>query len=98
MSPSDLRATVDLKLLLTMASRPLSPPPPLESLSEESGPSSFEKSTNDADENLVISVAEAMNPSRRPNMEDAVVFHRSGEWDGPPGTSYLAIYDGHGGM
>ena len=46
---------------------------------------------------LVVSYAEAMNPTRRANMEDVHVIKQSGEWDGPEGMAYIGIYDGHGG-
>jgi hypothetical protein len=65
-----------------------------------------ERSNNDtletgapASASLVISTAEAMNPSRRNTMEDRHVVHAPGTWKAPnPHMSYLAVYDGHGGI
>jgi serine/threonine protein phosphatase PrpC len=47
---------------------------------------------------LIVSVAEAMNPSKRPNNEDVHVTLAPGTWSAPdPDMAYLAVYDGHGG-
>jgi serine/threonine protein phosphatase PrpC len=46
---------------------------------------------------MIISKAEAMNPSRRTTMEDVCVIHQPGEWD-VPDTTFVGVYDGHGGM
>jgi len=52
--------------------------------------------------NLVVHVAEAMNAAKRSNMEDRHAVHLGGRAWGAPSpredeTSYLAVYDGHGG-
>jgi serine/threonine protein phosphatase PrpC len=51
--------------------------------------------------NMYVSVAEAMNPTKRPHMEDISIIHAAGEWPIPgkalENTAYLAVYDGHGG-
>ncbi|GKZ01218.1 hypothetical protein MPSEU_001073100 [Mayamaea pseudoterrestris] len=48
-----------------------------------------------------VTVAEAMNPSRRPQMEDIHVIHAAGDWPlsgkALNDKAYLAVYDGHGG-
>lgn len=50
---------------------------------------------------LRVSVAEAMNPARRPQMEDRHVLHAAGDWplagSALDDLAYLAVYDGHGG-
>lgn len=48
--------------------------------------------------NLIVSKAEAMNPSKRNTMEDAHVVHHAGKWNcNDPELAYFGIYDGHGG-
>ena len=47
---------------------------------------------------LIVSKAEAMNPSRRNTMEDACVTHFPGTWNcNDPELAYFGVYDGHGG-
>lgn len=50
---------------------------------------------------VYVSVAEAMNPARRPQMEDVHIIHPAGQWPVSGTTlndkAYLAVYDGHGG-
>lgn len=47
---------------------------------------------------MIVSTAEEMNPSRRSTMEDCFVFHPPQSWGCPdPNTSFIGVYDGHGG-
>jgi len=51
-----------------------------------------------AEEALIVSCSEEMNPSRRCSMEDCTVYAPAGTWGAPDETiSYLGVYDGHGG-
>lgn len=48
--------------------------------------------------NMIVSVAEEMNPTRRNTMEDVHVVHAPGSWDAPDCTAtFLSVMDGHGG-
>ena len=65
----------------------------MEPAEEERGPSAPSPASH-----FAISVAEAMNASRRSTMEDAYSILRPGTWNEQvPDTTFLAIYDGHGG-
>lgn len=47
---------------------------------------------------MIVSVAEEMNASRRPTMEDCHVFRPAQSWNcGHQDLTYLGVYDGHGG-
>jgi len=48
--------------------------------------------------NLIVSIAEAMNPSKRHTMEDVHVTLNPGTWGcNDPEMAYIGVYDGHGG-
>jgi hypothetical protein len=47
---------------------------------------------------MIISTAEAMNPSRRNTMEDRHIILAPGSWGAPDlDMAFLAVCDGHGG-
>lgn len=47
---------------------------------------------------MIVSKAEAMNPTFRATMEDRCVIHGAGEWGAPDkDMAYFGVYDGHGG-
>jgi hypothetical protein len=56
------------------------------------------KAANNTKTMMIISTAEAMNPSRRNTMEDRHIILAPGSWGAPdPDIAFLAVCDGHGG-
>jgi hypothetical protein len=73
--------------------------PTAEYFSSPSNMDNIEEESETAKKAMIISTAEAMNPSRRNTMEDRHVILAPGSWGAPdPDMAFLAVCDGHGGI
>jgi hypothetical protein len=85
-------------------------PPPPPQVDNDTATTPEEKKINEQEQQqagdqqqqrLCISYADAMNPRRRPNMEDCCVIHPPGDWfrnsHNENNYYYIGVYDGHGG-
>lgn len=54
--------------------------------------------TSVTNNNMIVSIADEMNATRRNTMEDVHVFHGPGTWNCPnDNATFIGVYDGHGG-